>query len=539
MDFSNLQSRISTAYIPPHRTQLHPRMHSFSSPLSKPLPSQSTPPHHLKWWYVAAALLTLAFLLYLFSLARGVHLSSRFSDPKSKGFGIVIHVGPTATRARVFEFLNEGHIVPFANGRGPDLMTTHVGLAEFAANVENAGNSLRGLLGFAREKVPKVEWKDTKVRMVVTGGLQRDATEVILELCRKVLRSSGFMFKDEWVSLVTGEEEGIYAWVAANYALGTLGGDPQETTGLIELGGASAQITFAPREPPPREFLRTIKVAGVTYNLYSQSMPQFGQDATWELLHEKHNSRVLLLSSDSIGGVVNPCIPKGYNKASDRAIALKGSDDKLPESHSAGNFSACRSKALTLLQKGQETCLHPPCTIVSSFMPELRGKRLVAENFFFTSELFGLVPKTSLSEIEAAGRHYCEDDWAKQKNEHHGIDEADLLRYCFSSAYIIALLHDGLGIPMDDKRVGFSNRAAGAPLDWTLGAFILQTVEPDTEPEDLTYIVGDDSVTYITLFAILFLAILAAFYITRWRKPQLKTVYDLEKGRYIVTRVPR
>ncbi|XP_058107595.1 probable apyrase 6 isoform X2 [Magnolia sinica] len=515
MDFSNLQSRISTAYIPPHRTQLHPRMHSFSSPLSKPLPSQSTPPHHLKWWYVAAALLTLAFLLYLFSLARGVHLSSRFSDPKSKGFGIVIHVGPTATRARVFEFLNEGHIVPFANGRGPDLMTTHVGLAEFAANVENAGNSLRGLLGFAREKVPKVEWKDTKVRMVVTGGLQRDATEVILELCRKVLRSSGFMFKDEWVSLVTGEEEGIYAWVAANYALGTLGGDPQETTGLIELDYICAKRTT------PKGILTD-------------------DQSSWgyiQSLQPKHAT--IWSASDSIGGVVNPCIPKGYNKASDRAIALKGSDDKLPESHSAGNFSACRSKALTLLQKGQETCLHPPCTIVSSFMPELRGKRLVAENFFFTSELFGLVPKTSLSEIEAAGRHYCEDDWAKQKNEHHGIDEADLLRYCFSSAYIIALLHDGLGIPMDDKRVGFSNRAAGAPLDWTLGAFILQTVEPDTEPEDLTYIVGDDSVTYITLFAILFLAILAAFYITRWRKPQLKTVYDLEKGRYIVTRVPR
>lgn len=39
-----------------------------------------------------------------------------------------------------------------------------------------------------------------------------------------------------------GTDEGSYAWVAANYALGTLGGDPQETTGIIELGGASAQV---------------------------------------------------------------------------------------------------------------------------------------------------------------------------------------------------------------------------------------------------------------------------------------------------------
>lgn len=40
----------------------------------------------------------------------------------------------------------------------------------------------------------------------------------------------------------TGSDEGVYAWVVANYALGTLGGDPLETTGIIELGGASAQV---------------------------------------------------------------------------------------------------------------------------------------------------------------------------------------------------------------------------------------------------------------------------------------------------------
>lgn len=43
----------------------------------------------------------------------------------------------------------------------------------------------------------------------------------------------------------TGTDEGIYAWVAANYALGTLGGDPQKTTGIFELGGASAQVLFS------------------------------------------------------------------------------------------------------------------------------------------------------------------------------------------------------------------------------------------------------------------------------------------------------
>lgn len=42
--------------------------------------------------------------------------------------------------------------------------------------------------------------------------------------------------------LIVGSDEGLYAWVIANYALGTLGSDPSQTTGIIELGGASAQV---------------------------------------------------------------------------------------------------------------------------------------------------------------------------------------------------------------------------------------------------------------------------------------------------------
>lgn len=44
--------------------------------------------------------------------------------------------------------------------------------------------------------------------------------------------------------VMIGSDEGIYAWVIANYALGTLGADPLQTTGIMELGGASAQVFF-------------------------------------------------------------------------------------------------------------------------------------------------------------------------------------------------------------------------------------------------------------------------------------------------------
>lgn len=65
-----------------------------------------------------------------------------------------------------------------------------------------------------------------------------------------------------------------------------------------------------------------------------------------------------------------------------------------------------------------------------------------------------MVPWASLSELEAAGQHYCEDHWDALKNQHNEIDEPGLSKYCFSSAYMVALMHDVLGVSMEEKRYG-------------------------------------------------------------------------------------
>ncbi|XP_057953728.1 probable apyrase 6 isoform X2 [Malania oleifera] len=504
MDFSTLQSRASTAYIPPHRTQLHPRMHSFSSSLPPPPPTPKSPLHSReKWLILAASLFLLPFVFYFFSMARGVHQSSKFSAPKPKGFAVVVSGGAAAFQIRVFEFLVEGR-VPFVDtwGSSSKVLKVRPGLTAFREDPSEAGSSVLGLIEFAKRRVPRSEWGSTRVQFMASGELEKlgfRVRDAILESCRQVLRASGFLFKDDWAAVMKGGEEGVYAWVAVNYALGNLGREPHETIGVVELGGASAQ------------------------------------DAAWDSLHELQNSRGLMSFSSSTDRIVsNPCIPRGYE------LTSNSSDSELLISHPVGNFSACRQEVLSSLKKRQDTCLHPPCRIVSSFPVELQGQPVPPENFFYTSELFGLVPKASLSELETAGQHYCQDDWDKLKEQYHSIDDLDLSKYCFSSAYLVALLHDNLGISMDDKRVGFAN-GTSVPLDWTLGAFILQTMlEPlELEQGNLGQTDGIESITYFSLFAVLLIVALAAYFVLKLRKPQLKTIYDLEKGRYIVTRVPR
>lgn len=73
-------------------------------------------------------------------------------------------------------------------------------------------------------------------------------------------------------------------------------------------------------------------------------------------------------------------------------------------------------------------------------------------------QILRMAPRTSLFELEAAGRHYCESHWDALKDQHNEIDYLDLLKYCFSSAYMLALLHDVLGMAMEEKRYCYYTR---------------------------------------------------------------------------------
>ncbi|XP_059430307.1 probable apyrase 6 isoform X2 [Corylus avellana] len=530
---SNLQSRSSsTSYIPPHRTQLHPRMHLFSPTHANPKPHFQS---QTKCLLLFASLFTVPFLFYLFSTAQKIHQSAKFAQPQSTFFGVFINAGPTGSRVRVFEFLGEGRI-PLMDGTGSSSMKVRPGLTGFAGDPEGAGNSIARLIRFARRRVPKAERRNTKIQLMAHAELESLGSELrerILESCRRVLRSSEFLFKDEWARVIRGEDEGFYAWVAANYALGSLGGETQETTGIVELGCICYKRNRPTAIDKNCEIVRSYLLS--LYSKLSNIRSGVSHDAAWESLHEAHNSRELAsFSSSSDGFVGNPCIPRGYK------LPLNASYAK-PLASPAGNFSACRYEALALLKRKEDKCMQLPCKIVSSFFSELPGKPISSESFLFTSEFFGLVPRASLLALKAAGQHYCEDDWSKLRIEHRNIDDLDLSRYCFSSAFMVALLHDSLGIPMYEKRVGFANHTGSIPLDWTLGAFIIETmVEPlELEPGNMGKIVGNESVTYFSLFAFLLIAALATVFVLQWQKPQLKTIYDLEKGRYIVTRLPR
>ncbi|KAD4983151.1 hypothetical protein E3N88_19822 [Mikania micrantha] len=395
-------------------------------------------------------------------------------------------------------YLTKSNVFVIGGENGLGSMRVSPGLSAFAEDPNGAGASLLELLEFAKKRIPKENWGKTEVRLMATAGLRMldlSVQERVLESCRKVLRTSGFAFQNDWASVISGSDEGVHAWVVANYALGTLGGDTHETTGIIELGGASVQVTFFSSEPIPPEFSRIVKFGNASYRLYSHSLLELGQVKSftffflYSISTESFDSKVLL----------DPCSPKGYKHdlitGSITPNSLIKKSEQLSILHASGNFSECRSASLTLLQKGKEECAYEQCYIGSTFIPKLQGKFLATENFFHTSKFFGLSSKTFLSELMVAGKQFCEEDWSKLRSKYPSFNAEDLHHYCFSSAYIVALLHDSLGIALDDKRIGYANQVNNIPLDWALGAFILQiTSELDAgRSHPLKFIITMDS----------------------------------------------
>eukprot|EP00897_Mesotaenium_endlicherianum_P010652 jgi/Mesen1/9615/ME000659S08991 len=555
-------SRNPPFFFPPHRTQLPPRYSYGSSPnlASRWAPSGRKP------WVLACLLLLFPLLLFLgtamwFSRSslgsddrthrkagsadptngasrtegsKGLGLGSGFKDAEAR-FMAIIDAGSSGTRLHVFKY-TVTETLP-AVSPNPASLKIRPGLSSYADKPHAAGTSLQPLIAFAREHIPADLWATTPIKLMATAGLRRveeRAAEEILDSCRAALRGSGFLFKHpEGAAIIPGLWEGLYAWVAANYALNALGTNPQATTGIIELGGASAQ--------------------GESCGLFFlfPEIPSLAPGSA------KFSPKSKVVNSAVIS---NPCQPAGF----EGRISGTGPAEIALDVVGTGNYTRCRQMAARLLAQNREACEHVRCAIGDAFTPALRGTFLATENFFYTSEpplpspfpltlpqaraharltpvhttqFLKLPPLATLHEVEAAGQAFCGATWHGLVEEHQGDQGGELEKYCFSAAYIVALLHDALGIAMRDTSVRFSNKVNEVPVDWALGALIAEisdSIKLEIEALSESRIGGDVSVA-ILMLAIFGFVMIGCWSCQRYKKSTPKTIYDLEKGRYVIT----
>jgi len=91
---------------------------------------------------------------------------------------------------------------------------------------QNVSENLSPLIEFAYEKFKELGIYDqipyTPLFLLATGGVRsllENEQSVLLGTVRKYMSSTGFYIQPEYITIVSGEAEGLYGWVSVNYLL--------------------------------------------------------------------------------------------------------------------------------------------------------------------------------------------------------------------------------------------------------------------------------------------------------------------------------
>ena len=405
-------------------------------------------------------------------LSHAASPSSAAAGPDTS-YVIVIDAGSTGSRIHIHSYSwSESDPLP---SLAPSINEKiKPGLSDYATHPADATAPVLQLLDKARSVVPEHKRAATPIHLQATAGLRsvkdHQAAD-ILRVVRATLRSSEFLFEDGWALIISGEQEGIDGWLATNYLLGAF--DPTtaaEAHGVVEMGGASMQITFALTDPHPADkpHLTQLDIHGTPYFLYTHSYLSYGLQAAQKLYQQ--------LVIDEIEEHGNPCYPAGYRFTS------------------KGDFDKCSALMEKVVDKSSP-CEFDYCGLSGVYQPRIKHEPFLAiENFFYTSKFFqgGDAEQSTEGEVtrgnllvpllRAKGREYCDDDWAKIKEDHAQAladkkeDEFSLSYYCFAAAYEAAVLETGFGFTTSSN-IRPARTVNKKSIDWELGAALVEVTK--------------------------------------------------------------
>lgn len=344
-----------------------------------------------------------------------------------------------------------------------------------AETLDRVKKYLDPLLDHARTFVPLLEIRNTPLFILATGGMRRieltqyESYQVLLNAINTYLSSTPF--EETTYATISGEDEAMYGWVAANFVDGAFKTDGTPH-GFMELGGESAQFAVSvERDGDHGDYdgpLCLVDIWGKTYDVYVKTWMGIGNDSAWKRHLEK------LRASDS-AMPLDPCLPKGYS------YRLSGSDKIVM---GTGDFSACMKEALSLLGcpnrhcRDGDLCIYRCKADGDPDCPEsvgclLRDKKTGHPLLKFDKEKFrgasvywhathGIFRSSKDNKKEDFKAfwdtvvEYSKKDWETLKADRPRERESGykhLRRGFFTAAMVMSTLFLGFGIPMPPQAV--------------------------------------------------------------------------------------
>lgn len=361
----------------------------------------------------------------------------------------------------------------------------HPGISTFGEKPELVGpDHLKELVEFALEIVPKDEVESTPIFLLATAGMRllpdHQRASVLENVCSYFLGNTKFQLPDcgLHVQVIPGETEGLYGWVAANYLLGGFDapeehehGKGHNTYGFLDMGGASAQIAFAPnaieaeKHANDLKLLRLRRVSGeaLEYRVFVTTWLGFGANEARRRYVES-----LLEAYPSGHELPDPCLPVGLLvDRTGHEIAPESSEMQGKEVHLVGTgmFAECLKRTFPLLDK-EVPCDDAPCLLNGQHTPaidfDVNHFVGVSEYWHTTHELFAMAHKDKAYDFHTYQKQVtdlCSQDWKDLVKDvgtqkwGKKVDEKTVEEVCFKASWLINMLHDGIGVP----RVGLES----------------------------------------------------------------------------------
>lgn len=415
---------------------------------------------------------------------------------------MILDAGSSGTRVHIYRWLDSAKARLKATTKElqslPKLMTkkdwtkkVHPGVSAFAERPSAVGEEhLKGLLEHALTVVPKEQVADTPLFLMATAGVRllsdNQRAALLNEICRYAQSTTSFSLPscDLHIQVIPGETEGLYGWIAANYLLGGFDfpeahahGKGHHTYGFLDMGGASAQIAFAPNQTESEKhaddlkLLRMRKLNGESseYKVFVATWLGFGVNQARERYVDALEESVGLASG--IKELPDPCLPAGLvtttdGKIIDWAVATAGSKPYLL---GQGLFDECVRKTYTLLDK-DAPCEDQPCLFHGQHVPaidfDVNHFVGVSEYWHTTHEVFEMSYKDRAYDFNTYQKRvneFCSQKWSDIEKGVESlewgkkVDEKTAMELCFKASWLINVLHDGIGIP----RVGVEKTPTG------------------------------------------------------------------------------
>ena len=388
------------------------------------------------------------------------------------------------------------------------------------------GVSLKGLIDFLKVKVPEIDWTVTPIWLKATAGLRMLPTSesrAILDSIKDYLlnkTNSPFLFRPSWATIIPGNEEGGFGWIAYNYLMKIIGPKKNMLSkntpyAVVEMGGASAQVSqVAPNEEEaekiPKEYRFSFTIEDETFHLYTHSYLGYGAEQAREKLNEYlietksfHTTTATTTTTATAGAsngtdsssslLQDPCINTGYS----RPTSTPPSDYYHGPNHhgivgtaaaatTTTSTAQCTSVLESIIKKKKNKCdaTNEPTSIECIHQPRFvtdSPNFLVFENFFYVSSGIGVKPLhgnittfpliTTPDQIKQSSIEVCGYDYSTLQASYPKDKQSKEvnIKLCFLSSYAYNFLVDGLKVSKE-KVITIQKEVGSSEIEWALGA---------------------------------------------------------------------